>query len=208
MAIDLNMPLNAFTVDLEDWFQGLTSTNPKIDQWPQFESRVVPATQRLLAILRQHEVRATFFVLGYVADHHSELIEAIQADGHEIAVHGYWHYYVSRLSAAEFSDEIARSLETITAISGEQPVGHRAPYFSVNSKTPWVFDVLREHGFRYDSSIFPIRNGYYGFPGMPRFPYRDESGLMEFPPSTIRFGGNNWPMAGGFYVRMLPLQGS
>jgi polysaccharide deacetylase family protein (PEP-CTERM system associated) len=200
-----NSQLNAFTVDLEDWFQGLTSTNPKVDLWPQLESRVVPATQRLLAILRTYEVRATFFVLGYVAERHPALIEAIQADGHEIAVHGYWHYYVSRLSAAEFSQEMARSLEVITSVSGEMPVGHRAPYFSVNEKTPWVFEILREHGFLYDSSIFPIRNGYYGYPGMPRFPYHDaETDMVEFPPSTVRIGGVNWPVAGGFYLRMLP----
>ncbi len=108
------------------------------------------------------------------------------------------------MSAAEFAQEIAHSLKAITAVTGEMPLGHRAPYFSVNQSTPWVFDILREHGFQYDSSIFPIRNGYYGYPGMPRFPYRVEAGLMEFPLSTVRLGGVNWPIAGGFYVRLLP----
>ena len=198
-------PLNAFTVDLEDWFQGLTSTNPRIDQWPLFESRVVPATMRLLEILRRYRIQATFFVLGYVAERHPELIDTIQSEGHEIAVHGYWHHYVSRLTSAEFSMELARTLEAIMSITGEMPVGHRAPYFSVNQTTPWAFDVLRAHGFRYDSSIFPIRNGFYGYPGMPRFPYiASEGGLMEFPLSTVRLGGVNWPIAGGFYLRMLP----
>lgn len=205
MTINHGPPLNAFTIDLEDWFQGLTSTNPQIDQWPRFESRVVPATRRLLAILAQYDVQATFFVLGYVADHHPALIEAIQNGGHEIAVHGYWHYYVSRLTPAEFSLELQRSLKAIMAVTGQMPAGHRAPYFSVNQTTPWVYDILQDHGFLYDSSIFPIRNGYYGYPGMPRFPYNiPGSTLIEFPLSTLRLGGVNWPIAGGFYVRMLP----
>lgn len=200
-----HQPANAFTVDLEDWFQGLTSTNPQVEQWPRLESRVEPVTRRLLALLRTYRIRATFFVLGYVAERHPALIEAIREAGHEIAVHGYWHSYVFRLTAAEFSQELARSLEVITAVTGEMPLGHRAPYFSINRTTPWAFEVLREHGFRYDSSIFPIRNGFYGYPGMPRFPYVVAGGgLMEFPLSTVRLGGANWPIAGGFYLRMLP----
>src|SRR3970040_574120 len=94
-------PLNAFTVDLEDWFQGLTSTNPQVNRWPLFESRVVPATLRLLEILRTYRIQASFFVLVHVADCHPTLVDAIQTDGHEIAVHGYWHCYVSRLTPAE-----------------------------------------------------------------------------------------------------------
>lgn len=196
---------NAFTVDLEDWFQGLTSTNPQVTRWPAFESRVVPATLRLLELLRSYGIQATFFVLGYVADNHPGLIDAIQADGHEIAVHGYWHSYISRLTPLEFSRELERSLKAIMPVTGQRPVGHRAPYFSIDQRTPWVFDVLEEHGFLYDSSIFPIRNGYYGYPGAPRFPYAaSDSGLVEFPLSTIRLGGFNWPVAGGFYLRILP----
>lgn len=198
-------PLNAFSVDLEDWFQGLTSTNPQVDRWQHLPGRVVPATQRLLAILRTHEVRATFFVLGHVAESHPELIQSIQADGHEIAVHGYWHYRVSRMTAAEFARELECSVKAIRLITGQMPIGHRAPYFSVNHTTPWAFDVLQEQGFRYDSSIFPIRNGYYGFPGAPRFPYlASRNGLVEFPLSTVRVGGINLPVAGGFYLRMWP----
>ena len=205
MMIDRGGSLNAFTIDLEDWFQGLTSTNPQVNQWPTFESRVVPATLRLLELLRAFRIQATFFVLGYVADCHPTLIEAIQADGHEIAVHGYWHCYVSRLSPAEFSKELERSVQAIAAITGQRPVGHRAPYFSINHTTPWVFEILRGHGFLYDSSIFPIRNGFYGYPGAPRFPYTASgAGLVEFQLSTVRLGGINWPVAGGFYMRVWP----
>jgi polysaccharide deacetylase family protein (PEP-CTERM system associated) len=205
MMTDDSSPHNAFTVDLEEWFQGLTSTNPQVDQWPLFESRVVPATLRLLEILRTYRIQATFFVLGHVADHHPGLIEAVQRDGHEIAVHGYWHRYVSGLTSAEFSLELEQSIKAIMTITGQRPVGHRAPYFSINHTTPWVFDILQKYNFRYDSSIFPIRNGFYGYPGMPRFPYSAlGSDLIEFPLSTVRLGGINWPMAGGFYLRMLP----
>jgi len=202
---DTGSPLNAFTVDLEDWFQGLTSTNPQVDQWPLFESRVVPATLRLLGILRAHRIHATFFVLGHVADCHPALVDAIQTEGHEIAVHGYWHCYISRLTPAEFSLELERSVKAIMPITGQRPVGHRAPYFSVNRTTPWVFDILRGQGFLYDSSIFPIRNGFYGYPGAPRFPHiASGAGLVEFPLSTVRLGGVNWPVAGGFYLRLWP----
>jgi polysaccharide deacetylase family protein (PEP-CTERM system associated) len=197
--------VNAFTVDLEDWFQGLTSTNPKVDQWPSFESRVVQATELLLKILRTHRVQATFFVLGYVADRHPELVEQIQGDGHEIGVHGYFHRFIYRMTRDEFARELERSIEAIVRITGEMPLGHRAPYFSVSDDTPWVFDVLQTHNIRYDSSIFPTRNMLYGIPNAPRFPHHLKGDtLMEFPLSTIRLGGINWPMAGGFYLRALP----
>ena len=198
-------PINAFTVDLEDWFQGLTSTNPQVDRWPTFESRVVPATQLLLGILRAHRVTATFFVLGYVADHHPALIEQIRAEGHEIGVHGYYHRFVHRLTPDEFARELAASIEAVQRITGEAPRGHRAPYFSIDARTPWAFDVLQRHGIAYDSSVFPTRNMLYGFPGAPRFPYRvDGANLWELPASTVRVGGRVLPVAGGFYTRVLP----
>jgi polysaccharide deacetylase family protein (PEP-CTERM system associated) len=197
--------LNAFTVDLEDWFQGLTSTNSRVDLWPTLESRVVAATDRLLGILADHGVRATFFVLGYVADQHPDLIQRIRAAGHEIGLHGYYHRFVSRMSADEFAAEIDRGMVAVQRATGENPVGHRAPYFSIDGSTPWAFDVLVAHGLRYDSSVFPVRTTLYGFPEAPRFPYRVHGGaLTEFPVSTVRAGGRTWPIAGGFYLRALP----
>ncbi len=196
---------NAFTVDLEDWFQGLTSTNPLVERWPEMESRVVPATDFLLGILRQHQVTATFFVLGYVADHYPALIEKIAAAGHEIGIHGYYHRFVHKLSPDEFKEEIERSIQAVYAITGEMPLGHRAPYFSVNARTPWALDVLQEKGLSYDSSYFPVRNMLYGFPEAPRFPYRmNGRNFVEFPLSTLRIGSINLPMSGGFYMRTLP----
>lgn len=197
--------LNAFTVDLEDWFQGLTSTNPLVEQWPTFESRVEAATRHLLAILRTHDVQATFFVLGYVADTHPSLIEEIAAADHEIAVHGYYHRFVSQLTADEFAKELDQTIEVIDRITGITPIGHRAPYFSLNANTMWAFEVLESRGFRYDSSVFPTRNMLYGFPDAPRFPYKVPGHkLIEFPATTMSFAGKRWPIAGGFYNRALP----
>jgi len=197
--------VNCFTVDLEEWFQGLTSTNPQVERWPQFESRVVPATDLLLEILRAYNVKATFFVLGHVADHHPQLIERIGADGHELGIHGYYHRFVHRMTRDEFAHEIEQSCRALERLTGQLPRGHRAPYFSVNSECTWAFDVLQDFGIRYDSSVFPTRNMLYGFPEAPRFVYRPAgSNLVEFPASTVRLAGRNWPMAGGFYMRALP----
>ena len=196
---------NAFTVDLEEWFQGLTSTNRHPERWDALESRVVHATHLLLDILRQYQVRATFFTLGHVADRHPTLIEMIAAEGHEIGIHGYEHRFVHRLTPDEFDAEIGRSIEAVMRVTGVMPQGHRAPYFSVNATTPWAFDVLARHNLRYDSSVFPTRNMLYGFPGAPRLPYQVAEGeLWELPASTVRVAGKLWPMSGGFYVRALP----
>jgi polysaccharide deacetylase family protein (PEP-CTERM system associated) len=199
------VPLNAFTVDLEEWFQGLTSTNRQPERWEGFESRVVYATHLLLDILRQYGVRATFFTLGHVADRQPALMETICAEGHELGIHGYYHRFVSRMTPAEFDQEVGHSLEAVMRVSGVVPQGHRAPYFSVNATTPWAFEVLARHGLRYDSSVFPTRNMLYGFPGAPRLPYQvAEGALWELPASTVRWAGKLWPMSGGFYVRALP----
>lgn len=197
--------LNAFTVDLEDWFQGLTSTNPLVDQWPAFESRIEATTRRLLTILSEQNVHATFFVLGYVADSHPGLIEEIAAGGHELGVHGYYHRFVSQMTAAEFAQELDQTLAAIDRITGITPTGHRAPYFSLNANTPWAFEVLESRGFSYDSSVFPTKNMLYGFPDAPRFPYKVPGHeIVEFPATTMSVAGKKWPIAGGFYNRALP----
>ena len=197
---------HAFSVDLEDWFQGLTSTNPRIDAWPVFPSRVVPATRAILSILDRHQVKATFFTLGYVADTFPSLLEEIAAGGHEIGVHGYHHRFVSRMTRDEFAREIDLGTEAVYRVTHAQPQGHRAPYFSVNARTPWAFDVLAERGFRYDSSVFPIRSLLYGFAGARREPHRLANGLIEFPLTTMRLGKMNVPLAGGFYTRVYPYE--
>ncbi|MGI6210049.1 MAG: DUF3473 domain-containing protein [Anaerolineae bacterium] len=196
----------ALTVDLEEWFQGLTSTNPRVDLWPGLASRVVPSTQALLELLAGHRVHSTFFVLGAVAERHPELVRQVADAGHEIAVHGHNHRFVSRMSPAEFESELDRGLEAIERATGCRVQGHRAPYFSINGTTPWAFDILRDRGLVYDSSVFPARARLYGYPGAPRQPHRvgDGQGLLEFPVSTLQLGRARLPVGGGFYVRALP----
>lgn len=197
--------INGLSVDLEDWYQGLTSTNRQFDRWQDLEDRVVPATQRLLALLQAHGVRATFFVLGFVARMHPDLIERIAADGHEIALHGYGHRRVDRLTPASFRQELEEGLASLVGIVDDMPTGHRAPYFSINRRSLWALDTLAEFGFTYDASLFPTRNMLYGFPGAPRLPVRLlPMELVEFPASTVRLGPLTLPIAGGFYVRATP----
>jgi polysaccharide deacetylase family protein (PEP-CTERM system associated) len=212
------MMLNAFTVDLEDWFHGLTSTNPHPEKWATYEPRLEGNTERLLALLEGYGIHATFFVLGHVADQYPALIRRIDAAGHEIGVHGYWHAMVHRLTPDSFSSELERAVGVLEPLVSRPIVGHRAPYFSINGDALWALDVLAAKGFSYDSSFFPTRNMLYGYPEAPRFPCRLASGssgaahqgkkarscLVEFPISTARWLGFNWPIGGGFYVRALP----
>jgi polysaccharide deacetylase family protein (PEP-CTERM system associated) len=198
--------LNALTIDLEDWYQGLTSTSQRVDRWPSYENRVVESTNRLLDILAQAGVKATFFVLGYVADQFPELICQVADAGHEIGLHSYYHQQVCRLTPDQFHADVVRGREAVEKASGRQVIGYRAPMFSINRSALWALDILREMGFRYDSSVFPIRSVLYSYPKALRFPHRlgDGNGLVEFPISTACFGGINWPIGGGFYLRISP----
>lgn len=197
---------NAFTVDLEDWFQGLTSTNPNPQKWHLYEARLEANVERLLAFFAKYNAQVTFFVLGHVADQYPDLIRRIDRAGHEIGVHGYWHRLVHQLTPERFAAELDQALNSLEPLVSQSIVGHRAPYFSINGHSLWALDVLQEKGFRYDSSFFPTRNMLYGYPEAPRFPHPVGSGgaLIEFPISTARWGGINWPIGGGFYVRALP----
>jgi polysaccharide deacetylase family protein (PEP-CTERM system associated) len=197
-------PLNALTIDFEDWYQGLEIP---VDQWDGFEDRIVPAGRRLLHLLADAGVRGTFFVLGYVADQHPELVEEIAAAGHEIGTHGYGHALIYRLTPAAFRADIVRSVRSLEDLTGAPVVGHRAPFFSITRDSLWALDILAELGFRYDSSVFPVSNYRYGIPDAPRWPHRigpGEDGLMEFPVSTVRAFGRNVPVAGGAYFRIYP----
>ena len=198
--------LNALTIDLEDWYQGLTSTSRQRERWSNFESRVVANTEKVLYLLAQAEVKATFFVLGYVADQFPELIRRVADSGHEIALHSYDHQQVQRLTPDQFRQDVARSREVVEKACGKPIKGYRAPMFSINGSCLWALEILCEMGFEYDSSAFPVRNMYYGYPSAPRYPYRpfDSSSFMEFPLATVQFLGINWPVGGGFYFRTFP----
>lgn len=200
------MIVNALTFDIEDWFQGLTSTSGNIEQWVNFESRVVNNSEFILDKLSAANIKATFFILGYVAEQYPTLIRRISDKGHEIGLHGFFHRKINKLSLDQFTREVEKALLVVEGICGKKVVGFRAPMFSIDHNTTWALDILMEMGFRYDSSIFPIRNGYYGSPKSPRFPYQPIKNhkFYEVPVSTAKRLGINWPIGGGFYFRVLP----
>lgn len=198
--------INALTIDLEDWYQGLTSTAVQIDRWDSFEDRVVESTTRLLDLLRQAGVKATFFVLGYVADQFPALIRQVAEEGHEVGLHGYYHFRVDTLSADQFREDLLRGRDAVAKASGVNPVGFRAPMFSINGGSLWALEILEAEGFVYDASIFPTRNMLYGYPDAPRQPFKPLNGhnLLEIPMSTVKLLGLKLPVSGGFYLRFLP----
>ena len=195
---------NALTIDFEDWYQGLEI--PHTD-WGQYEDRIDRSGRRLLEILAEAGTRATFFVLGYVAERHKDLVREIQSAGHEIGTHGYSHTLIYRQTPALFREELTRSVRVLEDLTGERVLGHRAPFFSITKDSLWALDVIRDLGLRYDSSIFPVKNYRYGIEDSPRWPH-DLSGngkpLAEFPITTWRVMGINVPVAGGAYFRIYP----
>jgi polysaccharide deacetylase family protein (PEP-CTERM system associated) len=200
---------NALSIDLEEYFQvhAFEDVIPRTG-WDDRTSRVEVGTRRILRLLETHEVRATFFVLGWVADRHPLLVRRIAAAGHEIATHGYWHQLIYRQTPAEFAADLRQALEAIgRALGANRPLGYRAPGFSITNESLWALDVLRDEGFIYDSSIFPlVAHDHYGLRGAPRFAHCTANGLWEFPASTWRVAGQNWPVAGGGYFRLYPLR--
>ena len=200
--------LNALTIDVEEHFQ-VHAFETVLDRsaWDRYPSRVVANTQRILRLLAEYDVRATFFVLGWVADRYPDLVKKIVMGGHEIATHGYWHELVYRQTPAEFALDLSRSLDAIgRALNGLGPAGYRAPAFSITEESLWALAVLRDHGIIYDSSIFPLAaHDRYGINNANRFANKICDGLWEFPVSTVRLGKQNWPVAGGGYFRLFPL---
>lgn len=194
------MAEHVLTVDVEDWYHPL---QPDPSRWGEYEDRVCDSTRRLLGLLARRRVRATFFVLGHVAERHPELVREIAAEGHEVASHGMWHRFVYAQSPEEFRDDVGRSAELLGALAGAPVRGYRAPYFSITRHSLWALPVLRELGFTYDASIHPVLNHRYGIPGAPRTPHRRD-GLLEVPPSTYPVAGVNIPCGGGAYLRLLP----
>jgi polysaccharide deacetylase family protein (PEP-CTERM system associated) len=201
--------LNALTIDVEDYYHvtGFESVIPRAD-WDSYESRVERNTLRLLDLLDAHQTKATFFVLGWVAERQPQLVRTIHARGHEVASHGYAHQRIYTQSPAQFRQETQRSMGLLQDTIGERIHGYRAASYSITNESLWALDILGEEGFTYDSSIFPIHHDRYGIPGYPRFCHRlDGHGggqLLEFPISTMRLAGANLPIAGGGYFRLFP----
>jgi polysaccharide deacetylase family protein (PEP-CTERM system associated) len=200
--------VNAMTIDVEDYFQVSAFDDVvRRDDWDSRPSRVVANTSRLLHLFDRHSVKATFFVLGWVADRFPGLVRDIAAAGHEVASHGYGHRIVYTQTPDEFREDVRRAKRTLEDASGEAVAGYRAPSFSITKQSLWALDVLVEEGHRYDASIFPIRHDRYGIPDAPRHPHvltREAGTLTEVPGSTVRMGPMNVPVAGGGYFRILP----
>jgi polysaccharide deacetylase family protein (PEP-CTERM system associated) len=202
----MNNRLNAFTVDVEDYFQ-VENFASQIDRgtWERYPSRIEANTDRVLTLLGRHEVRATFFILSWNAKRFPQLVRAIAGAGHEIASHGYGHQLVYEQEPAEFARDITRAKIELERLAGAPVLGYRAPSYSITAQSRWAFGHLLAAGYRYDSSVYPIRRRRYGIPGAPRFPHRVAEGLVEFPMTTWRVAGVNLPAASGGYLRILPL---
>ncbi len=194
--------VNALTVDLEDWYQGIEQP---FDTWGLFENRLHIGVDRLLDILEQTGTRATFFVLGWIAEKHPEVLKRIAAQGHEIASHGYDHEKLYDLTPDSFKRSLERARKATEDASGQPVRGHRAPYFSLTRRSLWAIDGLNELGFTFDSSVYPGSNWRYGIPGSPQEPYLlGSTGIVEFPVSVFRLGFRRVGV-GGAYFRILPL---
>jgi len=200
---------NAFTVDVEDYFQVEGFANA-IDRssWEGFRTRVGASTSTLLDLLAQHEVHATFFVLGWVARKHPEIVRRIVAAGHEVASHGMSHRLIYTQSPAEFQSETHDAKALLEDLAQKPVVGYRAATYSITRRSLWALDILCEEGFRYDSSIFPMRHDRYGIPGAEPKPHvlttPNGARLVEFPISVLSYHGANVPVAGGGYFRLFP----
>jgi polysaccharide deacetylase family protein (PEP-CTERM system associated) len=196
------------TVDVEDYFH-VSAFDRTVSRasWDQLESRVVANTVRLLELFSRANVRATFFVLGWVAERHPDIVRSIADAGHEVGSHGFGHRLVYTQSPSEFREDLRRSRTAITNAAAVPVEGYRAPSFSITEQSLWALDVIREEGFIYDASVFPIRHDRYGLPSAPRYFHAIEAKagtLWEAPGSTIRVAGTNLPIAGGGYFRLLP----
>lgn len=205
----MNQWVNALTVDVEDYFQ-VSAFDACVSraEWSRLPSRVVDNTERLLDQFARHGVLGTFFVLGWVAEHHPQLVRRIAEAGHEIASHGYSHQLVYRQTPAIFRRETARSRALLQDLSGQDVAGYRAASYSITRRSLWALDILAELGFRWDSSIFPIHHDRYGIADAPRWPHAltTPAGhhLIEFPLTTWQLGPVRLPVAGGGYFRLYP----
>lgn len=201
-ASDAAAGVRCFSIDVEDWYHF------KIDQpetWNSHERRVAIGTDILLAMLDRHRVRATCFILAHVAETSPDVVKRIDAAGHEIASHGYNHQLIYRQTETQFEDDLKRSIGLIGNLTGRAPLGYRASSFSVSPKTPWFWDVLERNGIRWDSSVFPVRNPFYGGVTAPPVPHlRPGHDLIEIPITPVSVAGVGVPFSGGFYFRFHP----
>ena len=198
------------SVDVEDYFQVSAFENTiSSKDWDRLPCRVEANTNRILDLFAEHDVKATFFMLGWVAERYPGLVRRIVDSGHELASHGYKHTRVTRQTPEVFSEDIAKTKGLLEDIAGCEVLGYRAASYSIVNKTLWAHDLLQEAGYRYSSSIYPIHHDLYGIPDAPRFSYwHKEEGLLEIPITTVSLFRHNFPCGGGGYFRLLPYRTS
>ncbi len=203
---------NALTIDVEDYFQvAAFRRDIRPDEWDHYPLRVAGNTRRLLDWLEERDLRATFFVLGWVARRLPDLVREIQRRGHEIASHGFGHQLIYEIGPTRFREDVRSARRLLEDISGSPVTGYRAPSYSITARSLWALDILIEEGITHDSSIYPIYHDLYGIPGAQRFPHlicRPSGSIREFPISTVCLAacGRQWrlPVGGGGYLRLLP----
>ncbi|MEP6609187.1 MAG: XrtA system polysaccharide deacetylase [Burkholderiaceae bacterium] len=196
---------NALTIDVEDYFQ-VSAFAPHIKRsaWDATPCRIERNIERVLALLSEQGATATFFTLGWLAQRYPHLVRNISALGHEVASHGQAHLRASDQSPAQFDNDIRDAKKLLEDTTSSAVNGYRAPSFSIGHGNLWAFDRIAEAGYRYSSSVYPVRHDHYGMPDAPRFPYRVSERLLEIPVTTTRVFGRNLPAGGGGYFRLAP----
>ena len=206
LSAPLSDQVNAMTCDVEDWFQvqAFARVIPR-EHWETLPRRVEANMDRVLGAFAAAGVKGTFFTLGWVAERHPAIVRRIVAEGHELASHGYGHELAHQLTEDSFRSDVRRAKRVLEDAGGVPVLGYRAPTFSIGPRNAWAHGALEEEGYRYSSSVFPVRHDLYGDPSAPRFPYRPgEKHLLELPMTTVRVGGRNLPCSGGGWFRLAP----
>ena len=199
--------INAMSIDVEDYFQ-VSAFEPYItkNQWDNLPHRVENNTHKILDILEDRQIKATFFTLGWVAERYPSIVKRIVADGHELACHGYEHIRVTKQTPDQFRSDVYKAKNILEQQSGKEIKGYRAASYSIGASNLWALNVLQEMGFKYSSSIYPVKHDLYGMPEAPRFMFEPLQNLdfKEIPITTVRMGTKNWPCGGGGFFRFYP----
>ena len=203
--------VNILQIDVEDWYTDLPRK-----YWKYYEDRIVQNTNKILKILKESNIQATFFIIGYFAERYPELVEKIYNENHEIGSHGYSHAPITQQTPNEFEEDLLKSIKILEKITNDKVLGYRAPFFTLDERTSWAIDIMKKCGLKYDSSIFPVKTHLYGVPDAPLFPYYISSSnikknnpngdFLEIPLSVYRIPmiKKNIPIAGGFCLRFFP----
>ncbi len=195
----------SLTIDVEEYFQVEAFANDiDIKDWINYPSRIELQINLLLDLLKEQKISATFFVLGFIAEKHPKLVQKIAANGHEIASHGFNHQHITKQNRAEFSADIKQAKDLLEQLISAPVLGYRAPCFSISAENEWAHDEIKNAGYQYSSSTYPISHDFYGVPNAPKTPYYLTNGLLEIPISTLRIYKKTFPAGGGGYFRLLP----